>query len=49
MTSTGATASTACRSCSIADAAGVVRHSFLGPVTATDLWAAVAAARETEL
>ena len=30
----------------IADAAGVVRRSFLGPVTATDLWAAVAAARE---
>lgn len=30
----------------IADAAGVVRRSFLGPVTATDLWAAVAWARE---
>ena len=30
----------------IADEAGVVRGSFLGPVTATDLWAAVAAARE---
>lgn len=30
----------------IADARGVVRHSVLGPVTATDLWAAVAAARE---
>jgi len=30
----------------IADADGVVRKSFLGPVTATDLWAAVAAARE---
>jgi len=30
----------------IADAAGVVRRHFLGPVTATDLWAAVAAARE---
>ena len=26
----------------IADAAGVVHRSFLGPVTATDLWAAVA-------
>jgi hypothetical protein len=31
----------------IADAAGVVRGSFAGPVSATDLWAAVAAARET--
>ena len=30
----------------IADADGVVRHHFLGPVTATDLWAAVAEARE---
>jgi hypothetical protein len=30
----------------IADAAGVVRSHFLGPVTATDLWAAVAEARE---
>jgi protein-disulfide isomerase len=30
----------------IADARGVVRKSFLGPVTATDLWAGVAAARE---
>jgi hypothetical protein len=30
----------------IADAAGVVRRSFAGPVSATDLWAAVAAARE---
>ncbi len=30
----------------IVDAAGVVQRSFLGPVTATDLWAAVAAARE---
>ena len=30
----------------VTDAAGVVRHSILGPVTATDLWAAVAAARE---
>lgn len=30
----------------IADAQGVVRRSFLGPVTATDLWAAVAEARE---
>jgi hypothetical protein len=29
----------------IADARGVVRKSFLGPVTATDLWAGVAAAR----
>ena len=29
----------------IADRAGVVRGHFLGPVTATDLWAAVAAAR----
>ena len=26
----------------IADRAGVVRRSFVGPVTATDLWAAVA-------
>jgi hypothetical protein len=30
----------------IADDAGVVRQHFLGPVTATDLWAAVAAARD---
>ena len=30
----------------IADSAGVVRGSFLGPVTATDLWAAVAECRE---
>ena len=29
----------------IADAAGVVHRGFLGPVTATDLWAAVAEAR----
>ena len=29
----------------LADADGVVRSGFLGPVTATDLWAAVAAAR----
>ena len=29
----------------IADADGVVRSSFLGPVTATDLWAGVATAR----
>jgi hypothetical protein len=30
----------------IADANGVVRHSLLGPVTATELWSAVAQARE---
>ena len=30
----------------IADNSGVVRASFLGPVTATDLWAACAEARE---
>ena len=30
----------------IVDADGIVRHSFLGPVTATDLWGAVAEARE---
>ncbi|MEP4652938.1 MAG: thioredoxin domain-containing protein, partial [Ilumatobacter sp.] len=30
----------------IVDAIGVTRHSFLGPMTATDLWAAVAEARE---
>jgi hypothetical protein len=30
----------------VADAQGVVRASFVGPVTATDLWAAVAEARE---
>lgn len=30
----------------VADADGVVVASFLGPVTATDLWAAVAEARE---
>jgi Thioredoxin len=29
----------------IADAEGVVRQSFVGPVTATDLWAAVAEIR----
>jgi hypothetical protein len=29
----------------VADAEGVVRAGFLGPVTATDLWAAVAEAR----
>jgi hypothetical protein len=29
----------------IADAAGVVRRQFLGPVTATDLWAAMAQLR----
>ncbi len=32
----------------IADGAGVVRRSFLGPVTATDLWAAVAAVRDED-
>ena len=31
----------------VADAEGVVRASFVGPPTATDLWAAVASARET--
>lgn len=30
----------------VTDAEGVVQASFLGPVTATDLWAAVAEARE---
>jgi hypothetical protein len=30
----------------IADAEGVVHAGFLGPVTATDLWAAIANARE---
>lgn len=30
----------------IADDAGVVHDAFLGPVTATDLWAAIANARE---
>jgi hypothetical protein len=30
----------------VVDADGVVSKSFLGPVTATDLWAAVAEARE---
>jgi hypothetical protein len=30
----------------IADRDGVVRRSFAGPVTATDLWAAVAAVRD---
>lgn len=30
----------------VADSQGVVRAGFLGPVTATDLWAAVADARE---
>ena len=32
----------------IADRDGVVRRSFVGPVSATDLWAAVAAAREDD-
>lgn len=31
----------------ITDARGVVRHHVLGPVSATDLWAAIAAVRET--
>jgi hypothetical protein len=30
----------------VSDAQGVARATFLGPVTATDLWAAVAEARE---
>jgi hypothetical protein len=30
----------------VADAAGVVRASFIGPVTAADLWATVAEVRE---
>ncbi len=30
----------------VADQAGVVRASFIGPVTATDLWAAVAEVRQ---
>ena len=30
----------------VADAAGVVRASFVGPATATDLWAIVAEVRE---
>ncbi len=30
----------------IADGEGVVRRGFIGPVTATDLWAAVAEARD---
>lgn len=30
----------------IVDGAGVTRHSFLGPMTATDLWAAMAEVRE---
>jgi hypothetical protein len=32
--------------CVIADHDGVVRNSFVGPVSATDLWAAVAKLRE---
>lgn len=32
--------------CVIADAEGVVRASFVGPVSATDLWAAMAELRE---
>lgn len=32
----------------VADAAGEVRASFLGPVTATDLWATVARVREED-
>ena len=30
----------------VADASGVVRQSWIGPITATDLWAAVAELRE---
>lgn len=33
----------------IADDLGVVRRSFLGPVSATDLWAAVAAVRDADM
>jgi hypothetical protein len=33
----------------VADLDGVVRHHFLGPVTATDLWAAVARVRDPDL
>ena len=32
----------------IADALGVVKASFLGPVTATDLWAACARVRQPD-
>jgi hypothetical protein len=32
----------------VADRSGVVRRSFLGPVSATDLWAAVAWTRDDE-
>jgi hypothetical protein len=32
----------------VCDREGVVRHSTLGPVTATDLWAAVARVRDPE-
>lgn len=32
----------------IVDAAGVTRKSFLGPMTATDLWAAVAQVRDPD-
>ncbi|MGA1542558.1 MAG: TlpA family protein disulfide reductase [Ilumatobacteraceae bacterium] len=33
----------------VADREGVVRHHSLGPVTATDLWAAVARVRDPDL
>lgn len=33
----------------IADAEGVVQHAFIGAVSATDLWAALAAARDPSL
>jgi len=33
----------------LVDSSGMVRQSFLGPVTATDLWAALARVRETTL
>ncbi len=33
----------------VADAEGVVQRAFLGAVSATDLWAAVAAARDPSL
>lgn len=32
----------------VADAQGVVRRGFVGPVSATDLWAAVAAVRDPD-
>jgi hypothetical protein len=33
----------------VSDSQGVVHKSFLGPVSATDLWAGIASARDPQL